>query len=408
MIKDIVNKGFCLGCGLCSSVLGEDKCEMKLFENGFYYPVLKSTKVDDHKIKYLCPGIRVQDDRKHDIWGHVVNVAEAWANDKDLRFKAASGGVSSAIALYMLEKGIVDGILQVGQQDGSPIYNELKITTTRDGILKNAQSRYAPALTLHHIKQILDKDNKVYAFIGKPCDIAGIKNLQKQYPVYKDRIKYTISIFCAGMPTYNATKKTYSQSGRTDLPESLKYRGEGWPGSFRAIWSDGQKYEISYNDSWGKILGHNLGFRCKICPDGIGLLADISVGDSWNTKDGYPDFTETDGRNFCFIRTEAGNDLFHMSVNAGYITSRNLNIDDVKNMQAYQYDRRHLVGWRILGPKMMNLGLLQFKGLGLINQAIQYNLIKGVKITIGTLKRYIKNKKAMTNIYNPAGGAGNP
>lgn len=90
MIKDIVNKGFCLGCGLCSSVLGEDKCEMKLFENGFYYPVLKSTKVDDHKIKYLCPGIRVQDDRKHDIWGHVVNVAEAWANDKDLRFKAAS------------------------------------------------------------------------------------------------------------------------------------------------------------------------------------------------------------------------------------------------------------------------------------------------------------------------------
>lgn len=67
---------------------------------------------------------------------------------------------------------------------------------------------------------------------------------------------------------------------------------------------------MTYNDSWGKILGRELGFRCKICPDGIGMLADISSGDSWNTKDGYPDFTEGDGKTFVlYAQIKDGNCL---------------------------------------------------------------------------------------------------
>jgi len=404
MIKRIVENGCCVGCGLCSSVLGEGNCRMHLADNGFYYPKLTNPHVDDGIVKAICPGIRVQDNKKHGVWGHVENVAEAWSTDKELRFKAASGGVSSALALYLLDSHKVDAVLQVGVKDGSFLYNTLKISRTRVDIMKNAQSRYAPALTLSSIVQILESTRDSFAFIGKPCDIAGIRNLQALYPQYKERIKYCISIFCAGMPSYNASRKTWEQSGRTDSPVFLKYRGEGWPGNFKAKWSDGQTYEISYNDSWGKVLGRNLGFRCKICPDGIGMLADISVGDSWNTKNGYPDFTEADGRNFCFIRTKEGNTLFKEAAKTGYIEQRNLDVNLVKDMQTYQFDRRHHVGWRIIATQLISCNLLKFKGLGMIKLAYKIPLSEGLIEFKGTLKRCIKNLFVMKKIYNNLGG----
>lgn len=168
---------------------------------------------------------------------------------------------------------------------------------------------------------------------------------------------------------------------------------EGWPGNFKAVWVDGQSYEISYNDSWGKVLGRNLGFRCKICPDGIGMLADIAVGDSWNTKNGYPDFTEADGRNFCFIRSERGQQLLSQAVSGGYIEKRTLDVDKVKDIQAYQYGRRHIVGWRIMAAQITSNHMLKFNGLGLIILAFTVNLKRGFRELLGTYKRAMKIRK---------------
>lgn len=147
---------------------------------------------------------------------------------------------------------------------------------------------------------------------------------------------------------------------------------------------------MTYNESWGKILGRSLGFRCKICPDGIGMLADIASGDSWNTKDGYPDFTEGDGRNFCFIRNEKGKQLFDDALKAGYITSQSLNVDEVKDMQRYQYERRHMVGWRIAAVQMITFGLLNYKGLGYANTALKASCKQGLNDMVGTMKRLMK------------------
>ena len=221
----------------------------------------------------------------------------------------------------------VNGILQVRVQDDTYLYNKLYISRTREDVLKCNSSRYAPALVFPDIINILEsKPDDVYAFIGKPCDIVGLKNLIAKYPQYKERIKYYLSIFCAGMPSYNATQKALDTFGREEEPVILRYRGAGWPVFFKATYADGTSSMMSYNDSWGKILGRDLGFRCKICPDGIGMLADISSGDSWNTKNGYPDFTEADGKNFCFVRTTRGKNLIEKAKKAGYIQ-----IEEIRN-----------------------------------------------------------------------------
>lgn len=383
-----------MGCGLCSSVLNHESFRMELGTDGFYYPIAnqKLSTEDGKMVKKICPGIHIETHPNKSIWGNILSVCEAWATNPQIRYKAASGGVVTALAIHTLESGVANAILQVGVQTDNYLFNELKISKTREDIINNAQSRYAPALSLYKIKQLLDDSDDKYAFIGKPCDIAGIRNLCAMYPQYERRFVLLISIFCAGMPSYKASEDIWKLSGRTEAPVSLKYRGDGWPGNFCATWSDGKRLEMSYNDSWGKILGRQLGFRCKICPDGIGLLADVAIGDSWKTKNGYPDFTEADGRCFVFVRTDRGSASLQSAISSKVIESHNLNIESIKDMQAFQYDRRKIVGWRILPVQLFTGYILCFKGLGIWRQAISANIRTGLGNMIGTIKRMIRLK----------------
>ena len=393
IIDKIKKRHFCIGCGLCASVLGTDKCKMELGQDGFYHPVVQSeiSKKDSKTISRLCPGIHIEGNKQSGVWGAMQSVEESWSSDSTIRHKAASGGVVSSLALYLLESHSVDAVLQVGVEDGSYLYNKLKISRTREDIVSNAQSRYAPALVFDDIVNILDSSEERYAFIGKPCDIAAMKNLLNEFPKYNDRIKTFISIFCAGMPSYNASVMTWQMSGRTDEPASLKYRGDGWPGNFRAVWKDGTDFKLSYNDSWGKILGRHIGFRCKICPDGIGMLADVAVGDSWTTKNGYPDFTESDGRCFVMVRTSNGSKIMNDAEKNGYIVRNSLDINKIAEMQSYQYNRRKLEGWRLVPVQLLSGFMLKFKGLHIFKQALTANFVSGIKNMFGTAKRIVKS-----------------
>lgn len=392
-IRNILKYDLCLGCGLCQSV-SSGRVQMRLNSKGFYEPNVSSLKDDDESlITQVCPGINVTCGQisSKSIWGTTLKAVNAWSTDSIIRHTASSGGVTTALAIYLLESKKVDGILQVGVEEGNYLHNKLYLNKRKEEVLKSSSSRYAPAPLFKEIINLLDYNPKdTFAFIGKPCDIAGIKNLIQEKPQYKSRIKYFLSIFCAGMPSYNATKQAIESFNREEEPIALRYRGDGWPGYFTATYSDGSKEKMTYNDSWGKILGRQLGFRCKICPDGIGMLADIASGDSWNTKNGYPDFAESEGKNFCFIRTSEGLNLFNDAEKAGYVTTEELNVEDVKSMQAYQYNRRHFVGWRILTTQLATKSILHFENLGYYRNALHSNIIKGIKQAVGTYRRLKK------------------
>lgn len=389
-INKIINSGLCLGCGLCETIVGHDNCKMIISKDGFYRPQFNGT-ISKHlldEIIFCCPGIHIEGENQKGVWGNVLSVTEAWSANDNLRNKSATGGLISSLALYLLESKKVEGILQVGIKNDSCLENELLVSRTKEDIYRNAQSRYAPALIFDKFKDILEENTDTYVFIGKPCDVAGLKNFINLYPQYKGRIKYTLAIFCAGIPSYNATKELVSRANISDIPIFIKYRGEGWPGDFEARWSNGEKISISYNESWGKVLGRTLGLRCKICPDGIGMLADISTGDSWNTKDGYPDFTEADGRNFCFIRTEKSKKIYDEAVSKGYIVSDAFDISNIEKIHQYQYYRRISSVWRIMAIQLLTLGILKYLGLGLFNLLYKIPFYKGLKEFAGTIKRF--------------------
>lgn len=397
-IEKAIKSNLCLGCGLCAAV-NRDNCRMHLIKEGVYRPdfTKKLTIKDDQKISRVCPAIRIHNANpdKNSIWGSVCRVFNAWSAEPNIRQTSSSGGVTSALAIYLLESNKVSAVLHVGVGKENFLYNKLHISRTREDVLSRNASRYAPAAVFDEIMDIFEKNpNDTYAFIGKPCDMAGMQNLLCEYPQYANRIKYYLAIFCAGMPNYNATMHAISTFEKNAAPTSLRYRGDGWPGYFTVSFEDGTSSRMSYNDSWGKILGKQISFRCKICPDGIGLLADISSGDSWNTSNGYPDFTEADGKNFCFIRSQRGLQLFDDATQAGYIQTEILDLNKVKYIQPYQYNKRHYVGWRIVAVQLLTNGMLKFKGIGFYRAALKANYYRAFREMIGTFKRFRKlNRK---------------
>ena len=116
MIDKIKKYHLCVGCGLCASVLGKETCEMTLNSLGFYEPVLnKPLSVSDSKrVKELCPGIHVEAKPHKGVWGSMHSICEAWSSDSQIRHNAASGGVVTSLAIYVLEHHLADAVLQVG------------------------------------------------------------------------------------------------------------------------------------------------------------------------------------------------------------------------------------------------------------------------------------------------------
>jgi coenzyme F420 hydrogenase subunit beta len=391
-INKILDLGLCLGCGLCETICSREKCEMQINAGGFYSPIFKTaiSKNEKQQILACCPAIHVESEKTIGVWATIKQISEAWSADPVIRKKSASGGVITTLAIYLLEQNIVDGVLHVGVEDDSYLYNRLRVSRTKEDVIRNAASRYAPALMFDKMKETLDASTDVYAFIGKPCDIAGLKNFLSIYPHYQYRLKYYFAIFCAGMPSYAGTNKVLEASGYKEEPCSIKYRGDGWPGLFEAKYKSHSPFQISYIDSWGKVLGKHLGYRCKICPDGIGILADIAVGDSWNTKDGYPDFAESDGRSFVLVRTDCGLELFRQAIQAQKIVSRDLDINKLATLQFYQYQRRLMAGYRVLAVQILTGMFLKFRGLGIYTIMWKASIREGLANMLGTAKRFVK------------------
>lgn len=391
-IERIDRDQLCLGCGLCESICGSNHVKMQLGADGFFHPkVLHRDPEKEAIIERICPGINVVNDlpfgKSERIWGKIRSLSAGYATDEIVRRKGSSGGVVSAIAIYLLETKQVDAVLQVGGDYHDYQRNTLRVSTNREDVLHCASSRYAPALVFDRILELLDTTDQRFGFVGKPCDVSALKNFLQVYPAYQPRFVITVAILCAGMPAFHGTKAIIDKLGAVPPVAGLVYRGDGWPGYFSFTDSRQRRYRQSYNDSWGKTLNQHLHFRCKLCPEGIGIQADIAVGDAWETHDGYPDFTEKEGQSLIIARTEAGASLLQQAVADRHLILTPVATDQIRVMQPYQYNRRTRAFTRRLALWLGSGVWLNFKKLRLFSAMLSANKLMLLKDFKGTFRR---------------------
>ena len=229
----------CIGCGLCQSVAGPDAVKVERVESGYECPVvvgeLDHETVD--RILDVCPGTRldglpgrlVDADTRHDlIWGPYRRMVRAWASDPEVRYRGSTGGVLTALGQFLVTSGRVDFVLHVRASRAHPTFGERHVSSVARSVLDGAGSRYGPTAPLVDVGDLL-AGGRPFAFVGKPCDIAALRNLARFDARVDELVRYWLAPVCGGfMPPHGMDRFLRDREGLD--PHRLtafRYRGHG-------------------------------------------------------------------------------------------------------------------------------------------------------------------------------------
>lgn len=372
-ISEVVGSGNCSGCGACC--LLDPGLSMALGPEGFLRPVRRGAELEEQptavdEFRKVCPGRVVSSPRpsgaqRHPQLGSYLESWVVWATDPEARFKGASGGVLTALAAWLGETGRARQVLGAGP--GTDPRRTVSLTITdRATALAAAGSRYAPFAAAADPRAI-DGANAV---IAKPCEASALSRLLDERQVADRPI--LLSFFCAGTPSQRATDDLVRELGVDDDASvtALRYRGCGWPGDF-TVTAEGRDHQMDYRTSWGDRLGPTVQWRCKICPDGVGESADISVCDYWEVDEqGYPVFDDAEGRSGLLVRTERGRALVQEAREAGVIAGEKLVADRIAAIQPGQTWRRRNLFGRLAGARLAGARIPDYRGFPLSRLAL--------------------------------------
>jgi len=249
--------------------------------------------------------------------------------DEEHRFEAATAGITTEIASYLLKTNQVDGVVSSYQNNNNEIITE--IFKNIDEVKKTRGSIYRQVSLLNGLAEKIEKGNhKKLLVIGLPCHIAGLKTLHKTNKYLKKNVEFiTIALFCKQTKT-----EEFSNFERTILKaknnEKIDYRGKGWPGVTRVKGGQNLPFtNIKIGLSWS-----TFAFTpeyCFSCSDPLGIEADISVGDAW-----LPKYTKNDkiGSSLFIANSKRGQNIIDDMKKKNIIFTENETKENIINSQS--------------------------------------------------------------------------
>lgn len=396
-IIDVVDWRLCIGCGACAYVCQEGKLELFDIEDQGIRPVLTGGECGSClDCVAVCPGVGMA----HPLevggegflkelsvgWGPILDVWEGYASDPKVRFQGSSGGLASALALYCIEEGGLSGVVHVGNDNVVRHRNITVFTKKKSEIIPTMGSRYSPASPCDSLN-LIENAGGPCGFIGKPCDVEGLRKAQSLRPGLNEKVGVAIGIFCAGTPSTKGTLDLLAKHGiEAQDVEEIRYRGRGWPGWFAArLRCESDWRELAnYKDAWGFLQKYRP-YRCYLCPDSTSEFADISCGDPWYRPidDGDP------GRSVILVRTEKGRQVVEGALKAGYVQLEVVEPDVLVLSQKELLQKRGAIWGRLLTMKVFGVPAPRFAGFYLFRNWLRLSTIGKLRTIVGTARRIV-------------------
>jgi len=285
-----------------------------------YEPHIRSDACSSCGICYdTCPGHSVDfkglnrnifgKDAEDIVLGSYLGSYIGHATEHEVRYRASSGGVVTGLLVYALEEGIIDGALVTRMNGDRPWKPEPFIAKTRNEIIEASASKYCPVPANIMIRELLSaQEDEKFAVVGLPCHIQGIRKAEQAYKKLKERVVLHIGLFCSHNDTFWQTDYLLkSMDVSKDDIKSIRYRGDGWPGTMSVQLRSGKDSSMPFHKAiFPHVLWFNAMNRCLYCCDLTAELADVSVGDPW-----IPEVTagEKIGQSIFLVRTENAHSL---------------------------------------------------------------------------------------------------
>lgn len=332
LYEEVINTGLCTGCAGCVVTCPHDVIGYE-HEEGKYIPfhLEEELGLDNciHGEKgcttctRACPRFRTwesaannhlfgrdrRDDELSGIWEQLLLTR---AVDTEAHQKGQDGGFVSAMLIWLLDNGYIDGALVSGVEDDDRWKAKPAVVRTREEVLATAGSRYTYCANPLALPEAKELGLSRLALVGMGCQTSSP-------PVMWDRkagkvskpFQFTIGLLCS---------KTFDDAIFAELFEAkygLKKQDMvkmNIKGAFQIWMNDGSYHEIDLKEchQWTRK-------GCKTCPDFAAEHSDIATGGIGKDND----WTLT------IVRTKLGVEVIERMIKDGVIEARPAQEDEV-------------------------------------------------------------------------------
>jgi len=365
----IVRAGLCIGCGSCAAQAGTRDVNMGLDAHGLLRPQAAPEwlRTGPERFAATCPFSPLaadEDDLAAGLFpdaprraASVGRYRAAWVGhvaEQDFRQRGSSGGLVSWVATELLRRGEVDAVAHVVACDDPPHDGRrfrYRVSRTEAEVRAGAQSRYYP-VELSEVLAAIRAQPGRYAVVGIPCFIKAVQLLRRADPLYRERIRYTLGLFCGHMKSARFVDSIALQSGVDparvrgfDFRHKVRDRPANWY-SARMRLDDGgtvtQDWWHLADGDWG--AGFFMAPACNACDDVVAETADVSFGDAWVE----PYASDWQGANVVVVRSPVVARLLDNAVAAGRLALEAVDDAFVEQTQAAGLrQRREGLAWRL-------------------------------------------------------------
>lgn len=359
--NDMIRSGLCIGCGSCLAQADTNGAAMKFDAYGQLKPFGEAAwmKNRNEKFSMTCPfspaaanedelasWLFAGTEHKDAYSGSFQSAYVGYAAEDDFRMQGSSGGMVTWVATELLRKGLIDGVAHVvasedPQKEGN--YFHYRLSHSEDEVREGAKSRYYPIELSGVLKTIRELPGR-YAVVGIPCFIKTIQLLRRQDPLLRERIAFTLGLFCGHMKSARFVE-SFAWQMKVPVKEIAKvefrYKDPNRPANwYNAMLTlrDGTVVNRDWwhlaDGDWG--AGFFMNNACNFCDDVTSETADVSFGDAWVE----PYSSDGKGTNVVIVRSQQVETLIRGAISEGRLQLKKVDGSFVEQTQAAGFRQR--------------------------------------------------------------------
>ena len=296
----------CTGCSACANRCPQNAIQMSWTSDGFLRPsVQPEACIRCGLCMKVCPVLQ----KKENCSIPSTCCYTGWITNEQKRKESSSGGVFTALAERVLEKGgCVFGVALQPDLTAAHICVE-----DIPSLAKLRGSKYIPsniAGTFRQAEQMLKKGRYVL-FSGTPCEIAGLRTFLR-----KDYVNLlTCDIACHGAPSHLLFEKYLKFMERMEGSKvshvSFRNKDSGWLNySLKSSFEQGEDAFTSaaWSDPFMQGFLSNAALKpaCYGCQWHAPHQADLTLADAWGIHTVRPEWDHQNGISLILAHTEKG------------------------------------------------------------------------------------------------------
>ncbi|WBY02067.1 Coenzyme F420 hydrogenase/dehydrogenase, beta subunit C-terminal domain [Ramlibacter tataouinensis] len=353
--RDVLRGGLCVGCGNCAAQPGAPGRRMAWDRDGQLKPAGRRADLAraDAQLARLCPSspwAANEDELARALYPQAAHVdplvgryESAFVGsvaEGHFRAQGSSGGMVSWVATELLRRGLVDAVAHVvptadPAADGR--FFRYRLSRTPAQLAAGAKSRYYPVELSQVLEEIRATPGR-YAVVGIPCFTKAVQLLRRHDPLMRDRIRFTLGLFCGHMKSARlldsfAWQLSVDPAEVVGVEYRLKSpdRPANWYTAQLRL-RDGRLVQRDWfhlaEGDWGSGFFQNG--ACNFCDDVVVETADISFGDAWVE----PYAQDGRGTNVVLVRSPELHALVSEAIGQGRLALAPVDADFVRRTQA--------------------------------------------------------------------------